>query len=74
VEFNEKSLEMTSLANFKPSGAGITLQLEATDISAYAEPDKSAEGLANVEKEKILLNPEASIEQSNITEVSGIPA
>ena len=74
VEFNEKSLDMTSLANFKPSGAGITLQLEATDISAYAEPDKSVEGLANVEKENILLNPEASIEQSNRTEVSGIPA
>ena len=74
VEFNEKSLDMTSLANFKPSGTGITLQLEATDISAYAEPDKSVEGLANVEKGNILLNPEASIEQSNITEVSGIPA
>jgi hypothetical protein len=73
-EFNDKSLDMTSLANFKPSGAGITLQLEATDISAYAVPDKSVEGLANVEKEDILLNPEASIEQSNTTEVSGIPA
>jgi hypothetical protein len=74
TEFNEKSLDMTSLANFKPSGAGITLQLEATDISAYAEADKSVEGLANIEKEDILLNPEASIEQSNTTEVSGIPA
>jgi hypothetical protein len=29
TEFNEKSLDMTSLANFKPSGTGITLQLEA---------------------------------------------
>lgn len=74
TEFNDKSLDMTSLANFKPSGTGITLQLEATDISAYAEPDKSVEGFANVETEDILLNPEASIEQSNITEVSGIPA
>jgi hypothetical protein len=74
VEFNDKSLDMTNLANFKPSGAGITLQLEATDISAYAAPDKSVEGLANVEKENILLNPEASIEQSNRTEVSSIPA
>src|SRR5687768_11928718 len=51
TEFNEKSFDMTSLANFKPSGTGITLQLEATDISAYAEADKSVEGLANVEKD-----------------------
>jgi hypothetical protein len=68
---------VTTLANFKPNGSdgsGVTLELEASDISAYPEPDRSVEGLANAENKTILLNPGATIEQSERTEVGGIPA
>lgn len=68
---------VTTLANFKPNGSdgsGVTLELEASDISAYPEPDRSVEGLANAENKTILLNPGATVEQSERTEVGGIPA
>jgi hypothetical protein len=71
-ELNEKYGEGTAplmaLANFQPDsadGPGNTLELEAWDISKY--PDKSIEGIADLEKENILLSPEATIEQSERT-------
>jgi hypothetical protein len=76
-ELNEKVVFTTDLANFKPSGpdgSGVTLKLEANDISAYPESDKSVDAFANAEKEIILLNPQASIEQAERTEVGGMPA
>jgi hypothetical protein len=76
-ELNEKVVFTTDLANFKPSGpdgSGVTLKLEANDITAYPESDKSVDAFANAEKEIILSNPQASIEQAERTEVGGMPA
>jgi hypothetical protein len=64
-----------ALANFQPDGPdgpGNTVELEAWDISKYS--DKSIEGLAQIEKENIMLSPEASIEQSERTELGPNPA
>lgn len=76
-ELNEKVVFTTDLANFKPSGpdgSEVSLKLEANDISAYPESDKSVDAFANAEKELISLIPQASIEQAERTEVGGMPA
>src|SRR5829696_555565 len=74
-KFGEGTAPLMALANFQPDGPdgqGNTVELEAWDISKY--PDKSIEGLADLEKENILLSPEASIEQSERTELDPNPA
>jgi PsbP-like protein len=74
-ELNDKYDSLMALANFQPDGPdgpGNTVELEAWDISTY--PDKSIEGLADLEKENIMLTPEASIEQSERTELGPNPA
>jgi hypothetical protein len=74
-ELNDNYDSLMALANFQPDGPdgpGNTVELEAWDISSY--PDKSIEGLADLEKENILLTPEASIEQSERTELGPNPA
>jgi hypothetical protein len=76
-ELNEKVVFTTDLANFKPSGpdgSEVSLKLEANDITAYPESAKSVDAFANAEKENILVIPQVSIEQSNRTEVGGMPA
>jgi len=76
-ELNEKVVYTTKLANFKPSGpdgSGVSLKLEANDITAYPESAKSVDAFANTEKENILSIPQVSIEQSERTEVGGMPA
>ena len=76
-ELNEKVAFTTDLANFKPSGpdtSGVSLKLEANDITAYPESAKSVEAFAEAEKENILLIPQVSIEQSERMEVGGMPA
>jgi hypothetical protein len=76
-ELNEKVVFTTDLANFKPSGpdgSGVSLKLEANDISTYPESDKSVDAFANAEKELISFIPHASIEQAERTEVGGMPA
>src|SRR5919109_3160986 len=75
-ELNEKVVYTTKLANFKPSGldgSGVSLKLEANDITAYPESAKSVDAFANTEKENILSIPQVSIEQSERTEVGGMP-
>lgn len=78
-ELNEKYGEGTAplmaSANFQPDspdGPGNTVELEAWDISSY--PDKSIDGIADLEKESILLSPEATIEQSERTDFGGVSA
>jgi hypothetical protein len=76
-ELNEKVVFTTDLANFKPSGpdgSGVSLKLEANDITAYPKSAKSVDAFANAEKELISLIPQVSIEQSERTEVGGMPA
>jgi hypothetical protein len=76
-ELNEKVVFTTDLANFKPNGPNdseVSLKLEANDISAYPESDKSVDSFATAEKELISLIPKASIEQAERTEVGGMPA
>jgi hypothetical protein len=76
-ELNEKVVTRTDLANFKPSGpdsSEVSLSLEANDITAYPKSAKSVDAFANAEKEIILLIPQVSIEQSERTEVGGMPA
>ena len=61
-ELNDKYTTLMALANFQPDipdGFSNTVELEAWDISEY--PDKSIEGIAESEKEQILLLPENSI-------------
>jgi hypothetical protein len=74
-KFGEGTAPLMALANFQPNspdGPGNTVELEAWDISKY--PDKSIEGIADLEKENILLSPEASIEQSERTDLGPNPA
>jgi hypothetical protein len=74
-KFGEGTAQLMALANFQPNGPdgpGNTVELEAWDISKY--PDKSIEGIADLEKENILLSPEAGIEQSERTDLGPNPA
>jgi hypothetical protein len=71
-KYGEGTTALMALANFQPDGPGNTVELEAWDISNY--PDKSIEGLADLEKENILFSPKASIEQSERTELGPNPA
>jgi hypothetical protein len=74
-KFGEGTTSLMALANFQPDGPdgpGNTVELEAWDISKF--PDKSIEGIADFEKENIMLSPDATIEQSERAELGPNPA
>ena len=66
-----------SLATFQPNneeGFKSTLELEINDISNYPGDTKSLTGMGDVEKENVLLSPEAMILSSGVTQINGCPA
>jgi hypothetical protein len=65
---------LTTLQPNTPEGFRSTLELEINDISSYPGDLKSLSGLADFEKENILLSPEAQISSSNEIQINGCPA
>ena len=66
-----------TLATFQPNtgdGFKSTLELEINDISSYSGDLKSLSGLADFEKENIMLLPENSIISSQETQINTCPA
>jgi PsbP-like protein len=65
---------LSTLQPDTPEGFKTTLELEINDIASYPGDLKSLIGLADFEKENILLSPEAQILSSNEIQINGCPA
>lgn len=76
-KFTSGSSTLYSLATFQPDtseGFKSTLELEINDISNYPGDIKSLSGLADFEKENILLSSEARITSSDEIQINGCQA
>ncbi len=76
-KFTSGGSTLYTLATFQPhtsEGFKSTLELEINDISNYPGDTKSLSGMADFEKENILLSPEARILSSHEIQINGCPA
>jgi PsbP-like protein len=77
IKVGQEGSSLYSLATFQPNtaeGFKSALELEITEIANNPGDLKSLTGLADSEKENVLLSPEARILSSGETQINGCPA